>query len=274
LSGIFDIPGVRDTGDPPDPDDDTSPGRGEGHDEDEDSGDLETLRRTVAELQRRDRERENEMVQLVARNTVLEAQGTKPPPDPTPKHTPEQLKAWAESDEGDEFSAAVQYTNQKAEEIEDRVVGKLKQEEGRKKLLDNFTRTLPDLKDPNSAVTREVHSLTEQKFAEGVGTTREEAMVAALVEVAANKGIRTVKEPPLDPKEHSRRRRVESSGGTGAPAGAPAPTKTLTEEHLQMAHRFGLKDVFSDDKNKRNAARAGLLEEINAEEERRNARGW
>lgn len=253
-----------------------SPDRGEGQDSSGDPPDADPLRAEIAELKRRDREREEQMTRLVAQNTILQSQvNERANGEPEKKAmSPSELKAWAESEEGDPVSASVHYTDEKVQEIERRIEQKA-EEKGRKdRLVAKITKTLPDLANPESELSRELNDLADRYFSTGVGASRDEAYVAALVQTAAARGAKTVIRDPEPAAEHMRRRRVESSAGTGASAqGPPSGDLKLTEDDLKLAAKYGLKDVFDDDPKKRKIARKLLLEEKLAEQERSGVYG-
>jgi len=197
----------------------------------------------INRLEREVRDRDGQMIDLLAKNTVLETRVKESEKADKEKFTPEQLKEFGlEKDGLQQFDAAAKYTDQVKDEILEQVRTEYREEKTTDFVREYMQEIYPDLKDENSDFSKKVS--LEQARILGTGAVDPNRPDAASVSLnmALHRVGRTAGMEPETNEEHSTRRRLETSGAEGAPKGEKPskPDNKLTNDERSRMVSMGL----------------------------------
>lgn len=237
---VFDMPTEDVTREPSS----SSPTPDEGSDPREakpESQELDQLRRELSETR-----------SLVSALMAQKAAG-QPPQEEIKTFPVEELKAFAMREEGKlQFDASKTYTDQELRNFRKSIMEELKGQTQRQAAEEEFYAIVPELRDPNSVVSRTVDAqeqdIRRRRPSIDPGVARELAILKTIKSTGG-----TAPQQRFDP----RARAAASAPGIGAPTGG-APDRgeevTVTEADIETLRRMGSTFVDDPDPKKRQAA--------------------
>lgn len=198
----------------------------------------------IAALERQLREKDEKLIDSLAQLAALRTKAKKEETREE-KFTPEQLKQWAlEQDGRRQFDAAVHYTDQKAQEVVERVQTELRRQQTQKFIREYMSELYPELKDNSSEFTRRVQLESQRILGSGdIDPDSPDSENTAYNMALHRVGRSWRSSGDENAKKFNARRRLEASGAEGAPARGSDERKTsekATQEELSIAANMGV----------------------------------